>query len=368
MPSRDFLSLQRITTNVDEVLRPDKIYCPFRIALAILTAIFTIGCGAITAYAQEPPTPGELGVVADHHLHLQTAPGIRAMVAFNKNLDEELKSQHVDENMPVIYAADLIEQLDQAGIRYGTVLSSAYFYGMPEYKASNQERRDKTRKLNDLVADEVARYPKRLRAFCGVGVLSGFAIEEVTRCAEDLSMVGVKIHFANADVDLFRRDDLERLRQFFEHVRSLDLPVVLHMRTRNRDFGRADVDNFVNEVLVHVPGIELYIAHLSGWGGYDVNTHEALTTWAEVLESSAIAEPDKINFDIAATVTRHPAEENAKIAELVRRIGTAHFFVGSDWPAFNKPRWVPANFRNNVPLTAEELDDILNNVAPYIER
>jgi predicted TIM-barrel fold metal-dependent hydrolase len=309
-----------------------------RIALAILS---TICCGLATAHAQEPPTPAELGVIADHHLHIRTAVEIDAMVAFNISLNEELRDRNIDENMPLISAADLIAQLDQAGIKYGTVLSSAYFFGMPEYEASDEERRKKTQELNDLVADEVAQYPQRLRAFCGVNPLSSFAVEEVTRCAEDLGMDGVKVHFANSDVNLINPDHLGRLQQFFKSVRSLDLPVALHFRTRNRDFGRVDVENFVNEVLVHVPGIELYIAHLSGWGG---------------------------NFDIAATVTRHPTEDNAKIAEVVRRIGTSHFFVGSDWPAFNQPRWVPVNFRNNVLLTEKEHDDILDNVAPYFER
>jgi len=320
------------------------------------------------AQAQQPPTPGDLGVVADHHLHIRSAIGIEGMVAFNINMDEKLRDPSISEDMPVISAADVIAQLDAAGIHYGTVLSSAYFFGMPEYDASNEERRTKTQELNNFVANEIAPYSDRLRAFCAVNPLLEFAEEEVTRCVEELGMAGVKIHFANSDVDLRDRDQLWRLRTFFTHVQRLGLPVALHLRTRNVDFGRVDVASFADEVVTHVPGIELYVAHLSGWGRYDANTHDAFTAWANALESGAIAEPEKINFDIAATVTRHPKEENAQIAEVIRRLGTSRIFIGSDWPAFNQPRWVPVNFKTQVSLTDEEHEDILNNVAPYFER
>jgi predicted TIM-barrel fold metal-dependent hydrolase len=92
-----------------------------------------------------------------------------------------------------------------------------------------------------------------------------------------------------------------------------------------------------------------------------------MQTWAEVLESGILGDGTEIGFDIAATVTRHPAEENELIAEIIRRIGTSRFYIGSDWPAFNKPRWVALNFKNQVPLTDEEMTDVLDNIAPYFK-
>ena len=358
LPANGKMSIETSSKNAARLFRPGG-----NKMKVLALAIFCFG--AATVQAQQPPTPGELGVVADHHLHLRFAMEIEAIIAFNKNTDEEFRATNVSEDTPIVTASDLIAQLDQAGIRYGVVLSSAYLFGMPEYRAGQKERQTKTQKLNDLTAEEIAPFANRLRAFCSVNPLLDFAEEEVTRCTEELRLAGVKLHFANSDVDLRDADHLLRLRQFFTHVASLDLPVILHLRTRNQEFGAIDVNNFIENVVSHASGVEFYIAHLSGWGGYDANTHAALTAWADALESGDVAEPDNINFDIAATVTRHPNDAYAQIAEIVRRLGPSRIFIGSDWPWFNQPRWVAVNFRNNIPLSEEEHRDVLDNVADY---
>jgi predicted TIM-barrel fold metal-dependent hydrolase len=126
--------------------------------------------------------------------------------------------------------------------------------------------------------------------------------------------------------------------------------------------------NFVREVLVPNPGLQLQIAHLGGQGSYDTNTHEALNAWADALNTGLVPEETHVGFDISATVTRHPSPEYAQIAETIRKLGTERIYIGSDWPAFNQPRWVALNFWNQVPLSKEELSDILDNVAPWFER
>jgi predicted TIM-barrel fold metal-dependent hydrolase len=64
-------------------------------------------------------------------------------------------------------ARDLIPLLDAAGIERALVLSLAYQYGNPNRPAVKDEYA-KVKAENDWTARQVAQYPRRLRAFCGV--------------------------------------------------------------------------------------------------------------------------------------------------------------------------------------------------------
>ena len=143
-------------------------------------AIAVVLCAGLAprALAEEaPPLPGELGVAADHHLHLRSALGRDAMVAANELLGEELRVDGIDADRPILLARDIVRELDAAGIRKGTVLSEAYLAGMPELVAVHDDAEARTRALNDLTFDEVRQFPARLVGFCSVNPLLEFAAD-----------------------------------------------------------------------------------------------------------------------------------------------------------------------------------------------
>ncbi len=94
---------------------------------------------------------------------------------------------------PVITAEKVIEFLDDAGIRYATVLSTAYWFGDPDKPIADQDRLAGTRAENDWVIAETQKYPGRLVPFCGVNPLADYAITELERCAA-FGVRGTKIH------------------------------------------------------------------------------------------------------------------------------------------------------------------------------
>src|SRR6185295_6155629 len=105
------------------------------------------------------------------------------------------------------FTADrLIHLLDSAGARRAVVLSEAYWFGSPlmpgiDRSVSIADEQASVRAENDGVADQVARYPNRLVAFCSVNPLKSYAIQELERCAADPRFSGLKLHLANSDVD-----------------------------------------------------------------------------------------------------------------------------------------------------------------------
>jgi hypothetical protein len=80
--------------------------------------------------------------------------------------------------------AELIRNLDDAGIRRAAVLSVAYQFGNPNRPPVENEY-DQVKAENDWTSKQVARFPDRLRGLCGVNPLKDYALSELERCARD---------------------------------------------------------------------------------------------------------------------------------------------------------------------------------------
>ena len=158
-----------------------------RLAIAVTLAFGWLALAHATQPAQrtiEPPVP-----LADHHQHL-FSPELAALMSSTPPL-AAVKPRT---------AADLIEQLDAAGIKRAVVLSTAYIFEQPSRKADDAA--GKLRRDNDWTSRQVAQFPDRLIGFCGVNPLKDYALEELARCAADPNLRrGLKLHFGNSVVD-----------------------------------------------------------------------------------------------------------------------------------------------------------------------
>ena len=111
-------------------------------------------------------------------------------------------------------AADLIEQLDAAGIKRAVVLSTAYIFEQPSRKADHAA--EKLKRDNDWTSKQVAQFPDRLVGFCGLNPLKDYALEELARCAADPNLRrGLKLHFGNSVVDYHNPEHIARVRGVF---------------------------------------------------------------------------------------------------------------------------------------------------------
>jgi predicted TIM-barrel fold metal-dependent hydrolase len=264
-------------------------------------------------------------------------------------------------------AADqLIRDLDETGIQRAVVLSVAYFFAS-QRKWPGDEYAN-VRAENDWVAAQVARYPDRLVAFCGVSPLKDYAVQEVRRCASELRMKGLKLHFRSSRVDVLNPEHLEKVRRVFRTANELGLAIVVH--TNVRPYGREQAEVFLKELLPAAPGVVVQIAHF--WGGNEF-VPAALDVFATAV---AAGDPRAKNlyFDLtevepAAAITSDPGATMKEFARIIRRIGLKRILYGSDAAATadappTSLRW--ARLRHRLPLTNEELKVIAGNVAPYM--
>jgi predicted TIM-barrel fold metal-dependent hydrolase len=258
-------------------------------------------------------------------------------------------------------AADLIAQLDSAGIGRATVLSLAYQFGASYRQISDEQT--KVQAENDWVAEQVARYPDRLVGFCSVNPLRSYALDELQRCVRHPHLSGLKLHFTTSGVDLRNRGHVERLRGVFRMANDRRFPVVVHMRTLSPAYGRTDAEIFLRDVLAEAPDIPVQIAHLAGWGGYGDETDQAL----EVFASAADAGDRRVAnlyFDLSQVVyAGMPERRRTLLVERVRRIGVQRLLFGVD--GADTPAKVWADLQQ-LPLEGTELRTIAGNLAPWM--
>jgi predicted TIM-barrel fold metal-dependent hydrolase len=256
-------------------------------------------------------------------------------------------------------AAQLIAKLDAAGIRRAAILSAAYWFGSPMWKTGDELA--KVRAENDWNADQAARYPDRLIAFCSMNPLKDYALEELERCAKSGHFRGVKLHFGNSKIDVKNPQHVETMRQFFRAANRLKLAIIAHLWTTDRTYGREHAEIFLNRILPEAPDVVVQIAHFAGGGpGY---TDEALGVYADAIQKGD-PRTKNLYFDVATVADDQREETLKRFAARIRQVGVKRVLYGSDLgPPYARQEWM--TFRTTVPLTDEEFRAIAANVAPY---
>jgi len=296
----------------------------------------------------------DVGPAADHHQHLYSP-----VIAPTAKIEP-------------ITARDLIALLDAAGIRRAAVLSQAYAFGNPNRTPPVQNERARVIEENDWTSREVAQFPDRLVGFCGVNPLKDYALDEITRCASDPHLrTGLKLHFANSDVDVENRQHVERLRAVFRAANEHRMAIVVHLRStlsRQRPYGAAQARAFLLNVRSGGEDVVVQIAHLAGAGGYDdPAVDEALGVFADAI---AAHDPRlaRVYFEVSGVAGVGEWRGKAdRIATRIRQLGVNRVLYGSDSAVGpgRKPAEAWASFRE-LPLSREEFRAIAANVAPYL--
>jgi len=265
-----------------------------------------------------------------------------------------------------ITAEQVVAELDAAGIKRGVVISVAYWFGNQFLNTPLPDEYEKVRAENDWVAEQVARYPDRLTAFCSFNPLKDYALQELERCAKNALLKGLKLHFGNSGVDLRKPEHLEKIRRLFRAANQYRMPIIAHLWT-DWSYEKEAAQHatiFLNQVLPEAPDITVQIAHMAGGGR---SNDLALAVYADAI---AAKDPrtKNLHFDVATVVeAASPDQVLQRDAMRMRQIGLERILWGSDMSApdaLSGQQW--RIFRGLMPLTDEELRKIASNIAPYL--
>lgn len=307
---------------------------------------------------------------ADHHMHVWSADARDALLRLMAAGSEGEPPQ-----TPTFDGDQVVARLDSAGIDRGVLLSTAYFFGSPDVEFEDEYRR--VREENDRVARQAAAHPDRLVAFFGVNPLADYAADEAERCASTPGCVGMKLQLSNSGVDLRNSGHVRELRDFFRRASELDLAIVIHLQTRREDYGRRDVEAFVDRVLPAAPDVTIQVAHMGGNSRFDSATVRAFDALADAMEEHP-ERMDDVFFDMGLvpfpeqrargdTARRRTYRRwNRRFAEAVHRVGPDRVLFGTDYPEA-QPDQYARRLRESLPLTSAEIRDLYDDRAPYLE-
>jgi len=326
-----------------------------RLLLPLMLALSVASCATPAAADRASIVPA-----ADHHQHLFSAP-IIALINPKPGPDA----------LREIPVTELVALLDAAGIRRAAVMSTAYMFGRPSRVVEDEYA--KVRAENDWTAAQVAKYPDRLRAFCGFNPLKDYALAELERCAAHPQLrTGIKMHFGNSDVQMENPVHLARLKEVFRAANRHRMAIAIHLRASfslKRPYGEAQARLLLEQLMPEVPDTMVQIAHFAGSGpGYD--DAPAVEVMGMFAQAAARQDPHSRNlyFDVASIA--HPSntpEQSREMAERIRMVGLDKVLYGSDAasPGNMKPQEAWTAFRA-LPLSDAELKRIAGNVAPYL--
>lgn len=296
--------------------------------------------------------PAQAANLIDHHQHLMSPQALSVFSA-----------------PAAITAADLIAEMDAAGVDHAVVLSAAYGFSNP-FKKRGPDEDASVRAENDWVSMQVAKYPRRLTGFCSVNPLRNYALPEIERCSKDPNLrTGLKLHFGNSDVNLDIEEDVERARAVFAAANKHRMAIVVHAHANmdhNRPYGAKEARVFLERLLPAAPNVTVQIAHLAGGGGYDPAVDEALGLYAEAIERGD-PRVRHLFFDASGIPIAGMWEQSAALlARRMRQIGMDRLLFGCDSPVpGNSPREFLARW-HKLPLTPEAFRRIESNTAPYL--
>lgn len=308
--------------------------------------------------AASPPKP-----LADYHLHIQ-GPEISAALKTLLARDPSVLGLTSADIVNPRTGADALRLLDAAGVRQGVLLSEAYMFGSPLFAPDKPDVAALTRAENAYNVAEAGKSGGRLTAFVGIDPISPTALPEIEHWS-GRGASGVKLHLANSFFDFGAPAQMDQLRAVFASANAHRLPMIIHLRNRLQ-WGAAQANAFIDQILPAAEGLPVTIAHGAGWGSLDAPTTEALDAFAAAIAAKKPG-TGKLGFDLAVlTVPWTKPGDPAQFVEAARRVGVDRLQFGSDWPAKYTPGEHLAFLARTLPFTAAEWRRIAAHRAPYL--
>jgi predicted TIM-barrel fold metal-dependent hydrolase len=300
-------------------------------------------------------------ITVDHHLHVHSP----AIIAFLPQLCHSTKlPEGCSPSFAKAYTIeDLLAQMDAAGIRGGSLLSTAYLAESAFVDAVDPRHAEILHAGNAFTVAAARAHPNRLRAYISVNPLTSTALTELARWRGDPFVAGVKLHLTNSGVDLRNPDHVRKLAAVFRAAAASHFAIVIHLRSDRDDYGVEDAGVFLRDVLPSAGKMTVQIAHAAGWGGVDANTLGALGAFADAIATRP-SRGAHLYFDLAGVSDDNGREaELARLAILIRRIGVRHFLPASDWPFSTDLANYYSKVLPRLPLSDAEWAVIRSNVA-----
>jgi aminocarboxymuconate-semialdehyde decarboxylase len=307
---------------------------------------------AINHTARPKASSGSKTLTVDIHCHCECYPVSKMMqaeavrtdnvaLAFGNVLTKTVNEKQLIEVQPKMQSLDeRLADMDAMGVDVQAITVPPYQY---YYWAEPEVGREVTRQLNDHLAENVAKEPKRLVAMGTVPLQNAeMAVAELERCIGELGMRGVEISAHVGGEELSSK----RLEPFFAKAEELDTLIFIHPEgfTHADRFTEHYFINLIGHplestlaishlifggVLDRYPGLKICVAHGGGYiptyAGRMDHAHHERDDCRENISSPPSSYLSKFYFD---TLVFEPDQ----LAFLIEKYGADHILLGTDYP------------------------------------
>lgn len=295
----------------------------------IMALLFMLPCTGLKAQVSQ-------GDYTDYHVHLQDS----ATVQLGYRMAEAFGEKSTRMDSLVLDADTIIERLNRAKFKKAWIISNAYWFGSPFVQVDNEYQ--EVKKQNDWIAEQASHYPGRLAAFMSINPLKPYALEEIQRCADSRHFTGLKIHFANSNINLFDTAQVSQLQKVFTLANKYHLVLLIHFRSDEDWNGKANAEILVKQLLPFAKETSVVLAHMSGWGEFDKPTDDALKVLIAYIHKNGAASKN-LYFDASAILplpgdeppqskSKESRDQSGVLNKRINQIGTDHILFGTDWP------------------------------------
>jgi predicted TIM-barrel fold metal-dependent hydrolase len=335
-----------------------------------LLAILLLPGGS--AVAQAAPERGAQDAVPgiDHHMHIFSPQSSKALDAICKVLGPEGCPPEISHAAST--GAGAVRALDAAGIGRGVLLSSAYFFASPELTHPGPDIAGQTRRENTFIVAQAKASCGRLIPFISVNPTAPNALDEIRYWGRQGGASGLKLHLGSSNFDFRNPRQVEQLAAVFEAAAGARLAIVMHMQTRDKDYGAEDARIFLEQIYPRAAGVPVQIAHAGGGGGINPGQLAALRAFAEAMQRNP-QDSQRLYFDLAMVpdlfanegkVAAKP-DDVAALESLMQQIGLKRFLLASDYTDGLSLRAYYANEKAALAMSSADWHQLATNVAPY---
>ena len=337
--------------------------CLSVVILAIVLSHRANECqGTDPTWEDREPTAATSARLFDHHVHLLSPTLLAHWKSAGMHFSREDSAY-----------TDPVRLLETEPIQGAFLVSMAHLYATDrlwEIKEVGDSEQQLVAEENNFIAACVATDPQNLIGFFSVHPLRPYAMAELERCRRRVGLTGLKLHLPACGIDLNDDTHLNRLRTIFAWAERHRVPILLHLFSEER-VAKALAHRFWWDVVKPHPGIELYLAHLGGAGGYHEGSQAVLEGFEALCRDEATFSDAKIFFDLSGAILveetdgfKATSPDLCRAAgEHMRRIGWHRFLFASDYPVFSAQSTVDA-LRQKLSLADDDLARLLSNRSP----
>ena len=338
----------------------------------MILVAFGLGCLALTGCELDSGGGGRpLGAQVDFNIHMQSLrqnQRWRAMLVEKGH--QEFLAQIPNQESG---AASINSLLLAAAVDKAVVLSMASAWGAGTMIAPDQVQALMLAE-NDFVAAECAKFPDRLIPFFSVNPLLAWTQSEIIRCIDELQMQGMTMNFKDSEVSLKNPAHLQKVQAVLAYADVRRLRVILEFGNGHPDFGPADANILIQNILFLHPNLKLQIAHLGSDGGYNDRKAAVFDAFIAAYLDQPAQSRAELFFDMSGVVLTEakrgtPATDKLlfpRISAQIQAWGADNIRWGSDYWQADSPQAALANFADNIELSSDDYITIVEHNWPWL--